>query len=462
MQVTEPGRGCRAAWIVVIALLSFSGPGGRADAQSVPRRDGPITLDQAVDLALAHSQRVGIAAADARVMESMKREALAPFWPQISANGYVTDQSMAPSVYTSAGGTMARNYQVFDAGRQRDANVTAMYSLFSGGRDWYAYQAAARRAEASREMLRGSEVDVAMQARLDYVAALREAENVRVAEDLLRVVEERLRIGRQSLEAGRIPRYYVLRDEAELANVLQMQAMARSRAEQALYALKTTLGLDLSSTVTLADRLEFSPVRASVEQGVRQAGERHPEVLAAVKQRQAAEAEVRAALGNYFPQVSLSSMYDWAGMKQRGMPAENAEGYSVGVVVTLPVFDGFMRENAVKTARARLERAVQAEALVRQQIARDVNQAALMLAAAEQSVEASRKGLEQAEEDYRVVRERFESGRGIQLEILDAQAALTRARFNAVNALADYASARALWLRANGWTRPRRRSGQWP
>ena len=31
------------------------------------------------------------------------REALAPFWPQLSANGYFNDQRMAPNVYTSAG-----------------------------------------------------------------------------------------------------------------------------------------------------------------------------------------------------------------------------------------------------------------------------------------------------------------------------------------------------------------------
>jgi len=95
----------------------------------------------------------------------------------------------------------------------------------------------------------------------------------------------------------------------------------------------------------------------------------------------------------------------------------------------------------------------QAEGLVRQQIAKDVNQAALMLTAAEKGVEASRKGLEQAEEESRVVKERFESGRGIQLEILDAQVVLTRARFNAVNALADYHSALAMWLRATGRVR---------
>jgi outer membrane protein len=451
-------RSLVAALIMTLAL-ACAGP---AQAQSLPRLDGPLTLERAVELALTQSLRVRAAGADSRTMESMRRESQAPFWPQLSANGYLVDQRMAPNVYTSAGSTMARNYQVFNADQSRDANVSLMYPIFSGGRDYYGYQAAARRAEAGRQMLRAMEVDVAMQARLDYLNVLRERENLQVTTDLLRDVDERLRITREAFDAGRVPRFYVLRDETELANVRQMQAMAQSRVEQSLVALKTTLGLDLASMLELTDRLEYRPATVSIDDGIREASASQPEIQAAVKQREAAAAEVRAAYGNYFPQVSLSYMYDWGWMRNRAwesqaegmrMRGDGAEGYSVGVVVTLPVFDGFMRENALRTAKSKFDRAVQAEGLARQQIAKDVNQAALMLAAAEKSVEASQRGLEQAEEETRVIRERFASGRGIQLEVLDAQVALTRARFNAVNALAEYQGAHAMWLRAVGRVR---------
>ena len=451
-------RSLLAALATTLALVCA----GPAQAQSLPRHDGPLTLERAVELALTQSLRVRAAGADSRTMESMRREAQAPFWPQLSASGYLVEQRMAPNVYTSAGSTMARNYQVFNADQSRDANVSLMYPIFSGGRDYYGYQAAARRAEAGRQMLRATEVDVAMQARLDYLSVLRERENFQVTADLLRDVEERLRITREAFDAGRVPRFYVLRDETELANVRQMQAMAQSRVEQSLVALKTTLGLDLASMLELTDRLEYRPTTVSIDDGIREASAGQPEIQAAVKQREAAAAEVRAAYANYFPQVSLSYMYDWGWMRNRAwesqaegmrMRGDSAEGYSVGVVVTLPVFDGFMRENALRTAKSRLDRAAQAEGLARQQIAKDVNQAALMLAAAEKSVEASQRGLEQAEEETRVIRERFASGRGIQLEVLDAQVALTRARFNAVNALAEYQGAHAMWLRAIGRVR---------
>lgn len=433
-----------------------------AAAQPLPRVDGPLTMEEAVDLARQKSLRVKASDADARAADSMRREALAPFWPQLSANGYINDQRQAPNVYTSAGTTMARNYQVFNADQNRDGNLTAMYPLFSGGRDYYGYKAAAARADAARQARRGTEVDVAMQARLDYISALREAENARVTGELMRDVEERLRLSRQMFDSGRIPRYYLLRDEAELANVAQMDATARSRVDLALVSLKTTMGVDLSSAITLADRLELTPAILSVEEGVRQASESHPDLKAAARQREAAQADVRAAYGNYFPQVSVGYMYDWAWMKNRTWEsqaermrsgADTSEGYSVGVVVTLPLFDGFLRENALRTAKAKLERATQAEGLARQQIAKEVNQAVLMLAAAEKAVEASRTGLEQAEEEFRIMKQRFESGRGIQLEILDAQVSVTRARFNTVSALAEYKTALAMWLRATGRVR---------
>ena len=453
MAAIEPRFRRQHARVIAFVAAVLSVWGTAAGAQSLPRVEGPMTMEEAVELARQRSLRVKASAADARTGESMRREALASFWPQASANGYFNDQSMAPNVYTSAGNTMARNYQVFNSDRTRDGNLTLMYPLFSGGRDYYGYRAAAARADAARQMLRGTEVDVAMQARLDYIAVLREAENARVTGDLLTDLQERLRIGREMLDAGRIPRYYLLRDEAELANAVQMDAMARSRAELALVALKTTMGVDLSSPVTLADRLEFTPATLSIEEGIRQASETHPDLKAAAKQRDAAQAEVRAAYGNYFPQVSLGYMYDWVRTQSRNEPSNSSQGYSVGLVVTLPLFDGFLRENALNTAKAKLERAIQAEGLVRQQITKEVNEAVLTLAAAEKSVEASQRGLEQAEEETRVIRERFASGRGIQLEVLDAQVALTRARFNAVNALAEYQGAHAMWLRAIGRVR---------
>jgi outer membrane protein len=292
-----------------------------------------------------------------------------------------------------------------------------------------------------------------MQVRLDYIAAMREQENARVTADLVRQTGERLRVTREEFDVGRVARFNVLRDEAELAFATQLDTAARNQAAMALVALKTTLGVDLSSPMTATEPLQYTPEPVSVEEGVRTALEAHPEVKAAEKRTEAAQSEVRSAYGRYLPEVSATWMYDWQWMRNRGEMTESPEGYSAGLVLTIPLFDGFMREHAIGTARAREDQAKEQAMLARQQIAKAVNQAALLLQAAEQNVEASRKGLAQADEQFRIVQERYASGRGIQVEVLDAQTTLTRARFNVVAALADHQTARAMWLQATGRVR---------
>jgi outer membrane protein len=449
----SPFTRCMLLAVAVMTLGPGAGAAAAGAGDALPRIEGALLMEQAVELALQHSRKVRAAAADQRAMTSMRREAFAGFLPQASANAYLVNQNFTPNVYFSAGDTMARNYQVFGTNRAQDLNLTAMWPIFSGGRTYYGYKAAGGRAEAATQMLRGTEVEVAMQARLDYVAVLREQENARVTGELSRQTVERLRVTREEFDAGRVARVNVLRDEAEQANVIQMDTMARNRVELALVALKTTLGVDLASPIAVAEALRYEPLTVSVEAGTRQALASHPDVQAAARQVEASEAEIRVALARYFPELAVTWMYDWQRVHDRGEPITGPEGYSAGVVLTIPLFDGFMRDNAVATARAKRDRARELEMQARQQVAKDVTQAALMLAAAEQNVEASRKGLVQAEEQFRIVQERLAGGRGIQLEALDAQVTLTRARFNVVAALADHQAARAMWLRAIGHAR---------
>jgi outer membrane protein len=442
-------------WMLGAGLgVALATGAARAATESLPRLEGAVSMDQAVTLALEHSRKIKAAAADERAMRSMQREATSGFFPQASANGYLVNQNMNSNIYTSAGDTMARNYFFAATNRTQDFNISVMWPLFSGGRTYYGYKAARSRADAAALMREGTELDIAMQARLDYIGVLREQENARVTEDLVRQTEERLRVTREEFEAGRVARFNVLRDEAELANAVQLDTAARSQVALALIALKTTLGVDLSSPITATEPLQYLPERVAVEDGVQATLGAHPEVRAAEKRTEAAQSEVRSAYGRYLPEVSATWMYDWLQMRNRSDEmTERMDGYSAGLVLTIPLFDGFLRENAIRTARAREDQAKEQAMLARQQVTKVAHQAALMLQAAEKNVEASRKGLTQAEEQFRIVQERYASGRGIQVEVLDAQTALTRARFNVVAALADHQTARALWLQATGRVR---------
>ncbi|MFB3820078.1 MAG: hypothetical protein ACE147_20670, partial [Candidatus Methylomirabilales bacterium] len=88
---------CAATLFVVLAVGGWQ----VGAAQTLPRIQGAISMDQAVNLGLEHSRRVKVSAADQRAMRSMQREALSGFFPQVSLNGYWVNQNMTPNIYNS-------------------------------------------------------------------------------------------------------------------------------------------------------------------------------------------------------------------------------------------------------------------------------------------------------------------------------------------------------------------------
>jgi len=73
---------------------------------------------------------------------------------------------------------------------------------------------------------------------------------------------------------------------------------------------------------------------------------------------------------------------------------------------------------------------------------------------AKEVLESQKKVVEQAEEALRLANARADAGTGTQLDVLSAQTALTEARSTQVQALRDYAVARARLERAVGNSAP--------
>jgi outer membrane protein TolC len=84
------------------------------------------------------------------------------------------------------------------------------------------------------------------------------------------------------------------------------------------------------------------------------------------------------------------------------------------------------------------------------QIALEVEEAVRNYQIALQRLNTARAALKSAEEAYRLAQVRYEAGAGTQVEVLDAQVALTSARANEVRALYDAHKAFAQLVYATG------------
>jgi len=77
----------------------------------------------------------------------------------------------------------------------------------------------------------------------------------------------------------------------------------------------------------------------------------------------------------------------------------------------------------------------------------------LRMVEARKRMSGQEKNIEQAQKAVRIAQTRFKSGVGTQLELLDAQVAMTRSQTNYAQALYDYLVSKTEWEFATGTSR---------
>ncbi len=122
----------------------------------------------------------------------------------------------------------------------------------------------------------------------------------------------------------------------------------------------------------------------------------------------------------------------------------------VALQVTVPILDGFRREARIAEQNAAVSESRVRERDLRQQIAADVDAALLDLRSAEAQQLVAAERLRLAADELAQARERFKAGVAGNIEVIDAQSNLIRARDTDIDARFAAASARVALARAVG------------
>lgn len=432
-----------------------------------PKIRRALSLKEAVEIALRESPVLRGAVAELKATEARLKMARSEKRWQISVNTFASVGTES-GILASPPIVMPSATMLLPRRRFFDANTMFMFPIFTGGR----LEALIRQAEATRHataaQLEAMRLDVALETKLAYRRALLAREMVRVAEAYVTAMEERVRVDKVAAQVGRIPEFWVLRSEAELANAQQMLANAQRDYEISLITLKAIMGVHPDSEITLTDELGRDAGRGARDGKERDEGRgtrdglkvellerekllaeamaKRPELQAALRQVEAQSHAVRAAKALYTPQVSLMAMADY----MRGTVDMGQGGYLAGIAVGLPIFDGGRRKAMVSEAQAMQEKALAEVERLKLQIASEVDTALRELQTALKNLQTAQMALRSAEEDERVAKVRYEAGRSVLVEYLDALAALVRAQVNYAQAIYELSVAHDKLLRAVG------------
>ncbi|MDD2761158.1 MAG: TolC family protein [Methylomonas sp.] len=416
----------------------------------------PYSLQQAIDFALDNNPEIAVMQARIDQADAQLGEALAAFYPQIKA-----------SLSYQHSDNPAQAFAMIIAQRRLDFNggdfnhpggvdnyrpqVTASYSLFRGGQDYYRKQAAELGIETSeleKAATRNHLINNVTAAYYGYLAARDEH---KLSQRSIEAVDSELSQSRIRFEAGTVLKSDVLSLEVQLAEAKDAEIQAGNAIEIVKAMLKTLLGLPVGQALELSESADSTPMTPEdFDALLTQALSRQPELQAAEKRVAIAEQQLNIAEAGHLPRADAFISY---GSDSKDLAfSSNRDNVSAGVMVEVDVFSGFATQERIKKAEHELTAARETARQTRLQVEQQVKTAHLKLIDALNRQQVSAAAVRAAEEALRLVNEQRNAGVVTVTRYIEAEVARDKAktreiaaRYDALRAEADLKQATGFW-----------------
>lgn len=396
----------------------------------------PLTLQQCIETALKTHPLMRLSYRQLDTAIARSEQTKAQWLPELTFSGLQRRQG--PTVSFTVPNPLTGRPTSIEIVKADMRTLTAEFrqSLLSFGRKSASVQGATYQVNAASATVKAVQSQLVLMVTEAYANVLAAQAMEEVAKQAVERVKVVLKTAQARYDAGVAPKFDVLRAEAELAAAEEQLLMARNGVALAKAALNQLLGRPTDSPIELTplpEPFEVNPDALKSEPFIKQALANRPEMKSLEWQVKSAEEFLKLAKADKNPLVLLTGSY------VRQTKTGFAEDYQWGVnlVVQFPIFDSGRRESVVKEREATLEQVLAQREQQERQIALEVEQAVRNFQVALQRLKTARAALASAEEAFRLAQVRYEGGVGTQVEVWDAQVALTRARANEVQALYD-------------------------
>jgi outer membrane protein len=404
-----------------------------------------LTLSRCIEIALKKNPTILAAVNTVDVSRSRVGEARAAYYPQITATGAYS-RTKASSVTSSGSlvgtapvneysGTVALNQNIYDFGRTSSQVDVSKYNL-----------------ESSHSDLASTEDTIILNVKQAYYGVLQAKRNRDVAADVIKQFQLHLDQAKGFYEVGTKAKIDLIKAEVDLSNAQLSLINAENALKIAWVTLNNAMGIPDAPEYLIEDNLSFQPYPITQEEATEKAFENRPDLKSIIAKRQAAEANISLQRSGYYPILSGSASYTKSGAELDVEPSvtSNTNAWDVGVMLTFPLFNGFLTSHQVAEAKSSLYVLRANEESLRQQIILDVRQAYLNLQAAEASISTADLAVKQAKENLDLANGRYSAGVGSPIEVSDAFATYVTAQASYTSALANYKISEATIEKAMG------------
>jgi outer membrane protein len=405
-----------------------------------------LSLEEAVAIALETQPQIQARLADYMAAAYRVDQALAPLLPQVTASAAAARSQRAASSTRSlldprTGAATRTSITPFS--EQTQVAVSLSQLIFDFGKTFASTEGARRLAEVAQENVELQRQLITLTVKESFILINFARRLIRVQEQALERADLNLRSARGFFEVGTRPKSDLARAEVDVANARVDLIRARNAERVARVALNTAMGIPADTPTEVQDILFFQSMALDRAQLQSQALTQRPENKQARLFVSEAEARMRRAFRDFFPDIIGSGSYG-------GTRSDLNEIWEIGLSLQWSIFDGGNRIARFRESKANVDGAQARVRAVELDISREVEQAFLTLNEAQERIAAAQTAVASAQENFRLAQGRFDAGVGTILELTDAQLFLTQAQNTEAQALADYRIALARLERAIG------------
>jgi outer membrane protein len=413
----------KAQCICILSMLGILATAGSSSAT------GPLSLEDCILLAKENNLSLSQSHAALERTRASLVDAYSSYYPSVSLSGSY------------------RNQEGFAGDREGrySTNLSLQYPVFRGG-----YIRAGTRiaradvgvADANYQL---TENEVVLAVQQAFFRILQKQDQSELVDNVLERRREDLVIIKLKYDAGRESSPAVQEAEASLLQA-EYEKM-KAEEELALAQVELNLLLGRSRDAPIAIWYEDKPTQfPPLENIIEGARIDRPEVHAETARRKVLDAQISQAKSNYWPTVSLSGSYRLQGdalLEQDG-------GWSAGINISLPIFEGFSRKAKVTQAELSLRQQDFQLAELEDRIEEEVEQAYSNWELAQKNLRVSETSLEAVQEMYQLTKLQYEQGLTSYLFLQQKESSLTQAEYNYANALFNLRTSAARLENARG------------
>ncbi|MCB0454723.1 MAG: TolC family protein [Aequorivita sp.] len=411
----------RIKFLLLAVLIS----GAHMKAQETQR----LTLEEAVNLALAKSDASKIADAKVNSTESQLNVTKNLQYPDVDISGqyrYLTgaDVKLKTQSSDSTGqGTAQPDVKNLFLGQ---ANISM--PIFSGFKLKNTIKAGKNQLRAAQYSAKNDKEQLAMQTIQDYLNLYKAAKTIELVQENLKSAQQRVKDFSNMEENGLLARNDLLKAKLQQATIEISLEEAKKNERILNYTLSVLLKLP-ENTIVETVSTDFGKTTGIISSEISR-----NDLQALEFQKEAAKEQIKVAKSNYYPSLALVGGYMALDLDNL-VTVTNAMNIGIGVSYNLSNL--FKTKSDVKLAKSKVQELEYTTNMTLDKIKVQVENAKQEYELSQKKFEVYTQSEEQATENYRIVKDKYDNGLIDTNDLLEADVQQLQAKIDLAYAKAN-------------------------